>query len=224
MAGLQPRFGVGSRRAKAWVSNELAVIDGVPRLSGLESPHLQPLGCGPRLHTVQHSTAAHRQANRTSLKCHHSRVASLPVLLHCMDGLLRLPPPSWNLVNVSSHATARDAAPRIIIAQDDAPGPTILSRSVAKHDWPNCYLKVEPLVLPGGCLLACLLAWIPRLGTTTQLLTKILTWVLPTDSSQGGGCRLPLPSRAHPCPTRFLSRSVSRPLRHSRTGNYRKTP
>lgn len=34
MAGLQPRFGAGSRRAKAWVSNELAVIDGVPRLSG----------------------------------------------------------------------------------------------------------------------------------------------------------------------------------------------
>lgn len=31
-AGLQPRFGAGSRRAKAWVSNELAVIDGVPRL------------------------------------------------------------------------------------------------------------------------------------------------------------------------------------------------
>lgn len=45
MAGLQPRFRAGSRQAKAWLSNELAVIDGVPRLSGpSHHTHLQLSG------------------------------------------------------------------------------------------------------------------------------------------------------------------------------------
>lgn len=59
MAGLQPRFRAGSRQAKAWLSNELAVIDGVPRLSG--PSHHTPAALWPVVlciqYKVQHSTS-----------------------------------------------------------------------------------------------------------------------------------------------------------------------
>lgn len=74
LAGLQPRFGAGGRRAKAWlawVSNELAASDGVPRLvSGPSHRTLQPSGLpvpvGPRLHAVQHKHTTGRPGWHTA--------------------------------------------------------------------------------------------------------------------------------------------------------------
>lgn len=131
MAGLQPRFRAGSRQAKAWLSNELSVIDGVPRLSG--PSHHTPAGslaCSSRLHTVQHHTGTPQLPKMSPFQgCEPARP-----LLHCTpysvaDGL---PPPSWNLVNVSSHAqaqrgvTANHYGPRLCTTPD-----LLQSRTVA---------------------------------------------------------------------------------------------
>lgn len=128
MAGLQPRFGAGSRRAKAWVSNELAVIDGVPRLSGPSHRTRCLLACSPRLHTVQHST----RAGTPQLPKMSPFQGCEPARPYCTVHL-RLPPPFLEPRQCFTPRAAIESAP---CPRGYAPGSTILSR--AAHCQPDC--------------------------------------------------------------------------------------
>lgn len=155
MAGLQPRFGAGSRRAKAWVSNELAVIDGVPRLSGPSHRTRSLLACSPRLHTVQHST----RAGTPQLPKMSPFQGCEPARPYCTVhtyGFLHLPGTSSMFHPTRSHraGTAYQYSPRSCTRQSIASQAVIPKSS----HWflPEC-----------ACSLACVDS--PRLGSTTQV-------------------------------------------------------
>lgn len=166
------------------------------------------------LDCIQYSTAR-AQAHRSSLKCHHSRVASLPVpiALYTLD-FLHLPGTSSMFHPTRSHraGTANHYSPRLCTRLDhtvtSSPLPSQAAISKSSH-W----------FLP-ECLLSCLLA-LPRLVATTQV--EEGAWVLPSHSSQG--VWLPASrSRAHPCPSRSLLPPLLVPSLHFISTPFRLLP
>lgn len=139
---------------------------------------------------MQYSTA-HRQAHRSSLKCHHSRVANLTVP-YCTV-FPRLPEPRQCFIPRAAGEPAR----RIIRARGHAPDTTIPPRAVISY-WVNCHNNLRgcmlPLLRPPGLLQP------PRPSDS---------WSYPA-SAPVTAVAAASPSRAYPCPTRFLLPPFSR--------------
>lgn len=173
------------------------MIDGVPRLSG--PSHHTPAALWPVVlciqYKVQHSTST--QAGTPQLPKMSPFQGCELARPYCT--VLRTPSPSASSTFLEPRQCFiprdkhRESSPRIIIAQDYAH--TVKNSS---------YLKVKPLML--ALLLGLPKAWC-HYSVTLVLLAPVRAV---------GGCRLPFPSRAYPCPSRFLLVPfLARPLRHS---------